>query len=183
MLGSTGPAVLAVPLGLKVNVLFPFAILGCVLTFTFTIGFPFWFWAHWSLHYIPSGPLFYSPASPHSWQSSVLEDPQCHAIVPTSSCHSCTICWPVSLSLGSLFTSVPDPGKKFLTVIVLPRAGKGASMTLLMRGCTRAGEMPRLFSTSSKIWNKDMKTQKHANQEESDNSRNEVHLQLSVSSP
>lgn len=41
MLGSTGPAVLAVPLGLKVNVLFPFAILGCVLTFTFTIGFPF----------------------------------------------------------------------------------------------------------------------------------------------
>lgn len=48
-------------------------------------------------------------------------------------------------------TSVPDPGRKFLTTMVLPRAGKGASMTLLMRGCTSAGEMPRRFSTSSKI--------------------------------
>lgn len=48
-------------------------------------------------------------------------------------------------------TSVPDPGKKFLTTMVLPRAGKGASITLLMRGWTRAGEMPRRFSTSSKI--------------------------------
>lgn len=35
--------------------------------------------------------------------------------------------------------------------MVLPRAGKGASITLLMRGWTRAGEMPRRFSTSSKI--------------------------------
>lgn len=49
-------------------------------------------------------------------------------------------------------TSVPDPGKKFLTTMVLPRAGKGASMTLLMRGWTKAGEMPRRFSTSSKIY-------------------------------
>lgn len=48
-------------------------------------------------------------------------------------------------------TSVPDPGRKLLTTMVLPRAGKGASMTLLMRGCTSAGEMPRRFSTSSKI--------------------------------
>lgn len=49
-------------------------------------------------------------------------------------------------------TSVPEPGRKFLMEIVRPRAGKGASMTLLMSGWTKAGEMPRLFSTSSKIW-------------------------------
>lgn len=48
---------LPAPLGLKANVPFPFATLGCVLTFIFTTGFPFWFWANWSLHSIPSGPV------------------------------------------------------------------------------------------------------------------------------
>ena len=50
------------------------------------------------------------------------------------------------------FTSVPAPGRKFLTVMVLPGAGKGASMMPLINGCTRAGEMALLFSTSSRIW-------------------------------
>lgn len=49
-------------------------------------------------------------------------------------------------------TSVPEPGRKFLTVIVLPGAGKGASIMPLIKGCTRAGEMALLFSTSSRIW-------------------------------
>lgn len=56
---------------------------------------------------------------------------------------------------GSLFhphvTSVPEPGRKFLTVMVLPGAGKGASIIPLIKGCTRAGEMALLFSTSSRI--------------------------------
>lgn len=51
-------------------------------------------------------------------------------------------------------TSVPEPGRKFLTVIVLPGAGKGASMMPLIKGCTRAGEMALLFSTSSSICKK-----------------------------
>lgn len=58
-----------------------------------------------------------------------------------------------------VLTSVPEPGRKFLTVMVRPSAGKGASMTLLMRGCTKAGEISRLFSTSSKIWKKKTKSQ------------------------
>lgn len=49
-------------------------------------------------------------------------------------------------------TSVPEPGRKFLTVMVLPGAGKGASIIPLIKGCTRAGEMALLFSTSSKIF-------------------------------
>jgi hypothetical protein len=35
--------------------------------------------------------------------------------------------------------------------MVLPGAGNGASMMPLMKGCTRAGEMALLFSTSSRI--------------------------------
>lgn len=49
-------------------------------------------------------------------------------------------------------TSVPEPGRKFLTVMVLPGAGKGASIIPLMKGCTRAGEMALRFSTSSRIY-------------------------------
>lgn len=55
-------------------------------------------------------------------------------------------------------TSVPEPGRKFLTVMVLPGAGKGASIIPLIKGCTRAGEMALLFSTSSRI----LKTQNRA---------------------
>lgn len=58
-------------------------------------------------------------------------------------------------------TSVPEPGRKFLTVMVLPGAGKGASMIPLMKGCTRAGEMALLFSTSSRIWRQGHMLQKH----------------------
>lgn len=57
---------------------------------------------------------------------------------------------PCSVTLFPL-TSVPEPGRKFFTVMVLPRAGNGASMMPLMKGCTRAGEMALLFSTSSRI--------------------------------
>lgn len=53
---------------------------------------------------------------------------------------------------GLLLTSVPQPGRKFLTDMVLPGAGKGASIMPLMKGCTKAGEMALLFSTSSRIW-------------------------------
>ena len=48
-------------------------------------------------------------------------------------------------------TSVPAPGRKLFTVIVRPGAGKGASITLRINGWTRAGDISRLFSTSSKI--------------------------------
>lgn len=58
-------------------------------------------------------------------------------------------------------TSVPEPGRKFLTVMVLPGAGKGASMIPLMKGCTRAGEMALLFSTSSRIWKQGLTLQQH----------------------
>lgn len=51
-------------------------------------------------------------------------------------------------------TSCPAPGRKLLTVIVRPGAGKGASITLRINGCTRAGDISRLFSTSSKICKK-----------------------------
>lgn len=57
---------------------------------------------------------------------------------------------PAAVSIGNV-TSVPEPGRKFLTVMVLPGAGKGASIIPLMKGCTRAGEMALLFSTSSRI--------------------------------
>lgn len=55
-------------------------------------------------------------------------------------------------------TSFPAPGRKLLTVMVRPGAGKGASITLRMNGCTRAGEISRLFSTSSKICKKTHRT-------------------------
>lgn len=48
-------------------------------------------------------------------------------------------------------TSFPAPGRKLFTVIVRPGAGKGASITLRINGWTRAGDISRLFSTSSKI--------------------------------
>lgn len=51
----------------------------------------------------------------------------------------------------SSVTSSPAPGRKLLTVMVRPGAGKGASITLRMNGCTRAGDISRLFSTSSRI--------------------------------
>lgn len=49
-------------------------------------------------------------------------------------------------------TSLPEPGRKLLTVMVRPGAGKGASMTLCMKGWTKAGEISLLLSTSSKIY-------------------------------
>lgn len=51
-------------------------------------------------------------------------------------------------------TSFPAPGRKLFTVMVRPGAGNGASMTLRMNGCTRAGDISRRFSTSSKICTK-----------------------------
>lgn len=51
-------------------------------------------------------------------------------------------------------TSFPAPGRKLLTAMVRPGAGKGASITLRINGCTRAGDISRLFSTSSKICKK-----------------------------
>lgn len=51
-------------------------------------------------------------------------------------------------------TSFPAPGRKVLTFMVLPGAGKGDSITLLMKGYTKAAEIPLLLSTSSRICNK-----------------------------
>lgn len=51
-------------------------------------------------------------------------------------------------------TSFPAPGRKLFTAMVRPGAGKGASITLRINGCTRAGDISRLFSTSSKICKK-----------------------------
>lgn len=50
------------------------------------------------------------------------------------------------------FTSLPAPGRKLFTVMVRPGAGNGASITLRMNGWTRAGDISRLFSTSSNIY-------------------------------
>lgn len=166
-----------VSLGLKANAPLHLAILAHPHLYH-----DFLFYGHWkSLHATSSGSLtlLLSFCHPTAARQSVLEDSQCYVPVSTCSHQSYTICWLKCPSLwGGVFTSVPEPGKKFLTVIVRPKAGKGASMTLLMRGCTKAGEMPRLFSTSSKIWNEGMKTEKHVNQEAGGNTRNEMHQHL-----
>ena len=53
------------------------------------------------------------------------------------------LCAPVFL------TSVPAPGRKVLTLMVLPGAGNWASMMALINGCTRAGDRALRLSTSS----------------------------------
>lgn len=75
---------LSVPPGLKANVLHPFAILGCVLTFIFIIGFPFWFWVTEVSIPSPLAPCFTPQLPPTVDRSSLLEDPQCYATVLTS---------------------------------------------------------------------------------------------------
>lgn len=71
----------SVPLGLKANALFPFAILAWLCPYIHFYRMISLLilrsLSHWSLHAIPSGPLFYSLAYPHTVdRQSVLEDPQ-----------------------------------------------------------------------------------------------------------
>lgn len=79
----------------------------------------------------------------------------CTALSPAEWDHKQSHAQALVCFTGSCFhqhaTSVPEPGRKFLTVMVLPGAGKGASIIPLIKGCTRAGEMALLFSTSSRI--------------------------------
>ena len=49
-------------------------------------------------------------------------------------------------------TSVPEPGRKVLTVMVLPGAGNWASIIALMKGCTKAGDRALRLSTSSNTY-------------------------------
>lgn len=46
-------------------------------------------------------------------------------------------------------TSVPEPGRNVLMLMVLPGAGNWASMMALISGCTSAGDRALLLSTSS----------------------------------
>jgi len=57
----------------------------------------------------------------------------------------------ISASLGApvSLTSVPEPGRKVLMLMVLPGAGNWASMIALINGCTRAGDRALRLSTSS----------------------------------
>lgn len=63
------------------------------------------------------------------------------------------MCWYEQLSI----TSVPDPGRNVLMLMVLPGAGNWASMIALIKGWTRAGDRALRLSTSSNTYN----THKH----------------------
>lgn len=57
--------------------------------------------------------------------------------------------WGVGGGVPLSLTSVPEPGRKVLMVMVFPGAGNWASMMALMKGWTKAGDRALRLSTSS----------------------------------